>query len=254
MVYFSNLFKTHPFHLECVYPKHPPLTLTNTILTARVVQFDHFMSKGTSQADLVVRTENTDKPEYLRLRYAPEGWGFDAPSATQIQLHPQEVFTNPNLVWTFSTEEPRNDEEKAACSGGASYIQENSDGAKTEINPYERVPGSIGGEPSNPRSLHCLVLKSWFADAGRLVGPCRIQMDKVLTEASFIVVYKFDAENGVPKNITKAYNNFLSDETFLHCISHWVVTPMQHGYAEFRHERDAGWTSMTVTPTESQKQ
>ena len=68
-------------------------------LEGGVVRYDAGMSLRTSQADFVVKLKTSDGNKYIRLRYSPHGFGFDAPPAKPEQLVPKEMFTDGSVVW-----------------------------------------------------------------------------------------------------------------------------------------------------------
>src|SRR5260370_3193118 len=89
------------------------------VLVGSVVRYDASMRSHTSQADLVLKLKTEGENKYIRLRYAPDGFGFDAPPARPEKLLPKEMFSDGRLVWTFHAHVPRNREEESACTSRA---------------------------------------------------------------------------------------------------------------------------------------
>ena len=62
-----------------------------------------------------------------------------------------------------------------------------------------------------------------------------------LQDATFAVVYKFETKAGKPVNITQVKNDFLEDNEFTACVSHWTVASMSKAVATFLWNPTDGW-------------
>lgn len=89
--------------------------------------------------------------------------------------------------------------------------------------------------------LHGRKYKVISQDADR-VTRCPIRVPRELQDATFTVVYKFETKDGKPVNITRVKNDFLKDDAFTACISHWMVASMSKGVATFAWNAAEGWT------------
>ena len=67
-------------------------------LEGTVVMYDALINLRTTQADFIVKLKTSDGKKYIRLRYSPHGFGFDAPPAKPEQLVPKEMFTDGSVV------------------------------------------------------------------------------------------------------------------------------------------------------------
>lgn len=130
-------------------------------LVGSVVRYDASMSSHTSQADFVVKLSTKGQKKYIRLRYAPNGFGFDAPPAKREQLVPRRMFSDGNLVWAFHAHTPRNSEEQTACSGRAKQYAPGKKGSLVEVERYAIVHGSEREAVPQPESLSCLIADGW---------------------------------------------------------------------------------------------
>src|SRR5438874_1338489 len=127
-------------------------------LVGSVVTYDAAMTSRTSQADFVVKLRARREKKFIRLRYAPNGFGFDAPPAKPEQLVPKRMFSEGNLVWTFNAHAPRSNEEQSACTGRAKQYVPGKRGGLVEVERYAIVPGSEHDAMPQPESLRCLVV------------------------------------------------------------------------------------------------
>ncbi len=73
-------------------------TKETTTVIANVVRFEASITQTTNQADLVVKT---DSGKYVRLRYSPFDFGWDAPAAKPNQMITEEMVRVVSLVWKF---------------------------------------------------------------------------------------------------------------------------------------------------------
>jgi hypothetical protein len=126
-----------------------------------VVRYDAGMSLGSSKADFVVKLKaNVDK-KYIRLRYSPNGFGFDAPPAKPEQLVPKEMFSDGSLVWIFQVHISRNHEEQSACTSRIIRYVPGKEGRLVEVERFAAVPGHESEIIPKPESLSCLIMESW---------------------------------------------------------------------------------------------
>jgi hypothetical protein len=128
-----------------------------------VVRYDAGMNLRTSQEDFVVKLKaNVDK-KYIRLRYSPNGFGFDAPPAKPEQLAPKEMFSDGSLVWIFQVRTPRNPEEQSACTYRVMRYVPGKEGKLklVEAERFAPVPGHESEIIPKPESLSCLIMENW---------------------------------------------------------------------------------------------
>jgi hypothetical protein len=130
-------------------------------LEGAVVRYDAGMNLRTSQADFVVKLKTSDGKKYIRLRYSPHGFGFDAPPAKPEQLAPKEMFTDGSVVWIFQAHSPRNPEEQSACTGQVKRYAPGKDGQLVEMERFASVPGHESEIIPKPESLSCLIMEDW---------------------------------------------------------------------------------------------
>jgi hypothetical protein len=150
-----------------------------------VVSYDAEMSLRTSQADFVVKLKTSDGKKYIRLRYSPHGFGFDAPPghanvyprfdappghasvyprgavAKPEQLAPKVMFSDGSVVWIFQAHSPRNPEERRACFGQIKRYLPGKDGLPVEVERFASVPGQESEIIPKPESLSCLIMEDW---------------------------------------------------------------------------------------------
>jgi hypothetical protein len=126
-----------------------------------VVRYDAEMSLRTSQEDFVVKLRANAGKKYIRLRYAPNGWGFDAPPAKPEQLAPKVMFSDGSVVWIFQAHSPRNPEEQGACTGQIKRYAPGKDGQLVEVERFASVPGQESEIIPKPESLSCLIMEDW---------------------------------------------------------------------------------------------
>jgi hypothetical protein len=127
--------------------------------------------------------------------------------------------------------------------------ERNSDAAGREL-PPTRVLQILYGVPRDvlkPDSvLPCYVLhKSQYRVISQdpdSITHCLVRVPPRLQDATFTVIYKFDTKAGKPVNVTRVKNDFLKDDEFTACISHWTVTSMSKGVATFSWNAIEGWT------------
>jgi hypothetical protein len=119
------------------------------------------MSARTSQADLILKLKSADEDKYTRLRYAPDGFGFDAPPATPDKLLPKEMFLDGHLVWNFRVHVPRNREEETACKFRGTQYVPGKEGKLVEMERFAAVPGHENDKTPRPASLSCFVIEGW---------------------------------------------------------------------------------------------
>src|ERR1017187_10261441 len=130
-------------------------------LTGRVVRYDAALHRGTSQGDLILEVQNDEKLQYVRLRYSPNGFGFDAPKARIDQLLPDGMFSEGPLVWRFTAHTPLTKEELGACSTSGKTFGKKSDGRLVEVDRYTAVPGKEKEQVPEWRSLGCVITDNW---------------------------------------------------------------------------------------------
>ena len=130
-----------------------------------VVKYDAAMSSRTAQADLILKAAK-GPGQYVRLRYAPNGFGFDAPPAKREQLIPKEMLSDGKLVWSFRVHPPRTREEESACSSQAKQYAPGKDGQLIEVERFAAVPGQKVLNTPSPEVLSCFVVESWAQDGG----------------------------------------------------------------------------------------
>ena len=128
------------------------------------MRYDAAMSTRTSKADLIVKSTSEGEYKYTRLRYAPDGFGFDAPPATSDKLLPKEMFSNGHLVWTFHVHAPRNAEEETACKLRAKQYAPDKQGKRVEVERFAPVPGQGADTTPKAESLHCFIIEHWTKD------------------------------------------------------------------------------------------
>jgi hypothetical protein len=131
----------------------------NQVLVGRVIRYDASLSVHTSQGDMVIRTGDDGK--HVRLRYAPNGFGFDAPPAKDVQLLPRQMFSGSNSAWSFHVHSPRDREETNACTAVQKQYAPDGHGQVVEVERYTTVPGESADQSLRPESLPCLILDSW---------------------------------------------------------------------------------------------
>src|SRR5262245_17177441 len=119
-----------------------------------VVSYDALMSLRTSQADFVVKLETSDGKKYIRLRYSPPGFPFDAPP-------PKLMFSDGSVVWIFQAHSPRNPVERGACTGRIKRYLPGNDGLPVEVERFASVPGQESEIIPKPESLPCLIMEDW---------------------------------------------------------------------------------------------
>ena len=130
-------------------------------LVGSVVSYDTVMASRTSQRDFIVKLRAKGEKKYIRLRYAPNSWAFDAPPAKPEQLVPKGMFSDGNLVWTFHAHAPRNGEEQAACTGRGRLYAPGKAGQLVEVERFAPVPGRENENSPKPESLSCLIVEDW---------------------------------------------------------------------------------------------
>jgi hypothetical protein len=135
----------------------PPRSET---LVGSIIKYDASMSSHSAQADLIVKVQSKGTTKYVRLRYAPDGFGFDAPIAKPEQLLPKEMFSNGALSWTFRFHAPHNRDEEGACLRPGKQYAPGPKGL-VEIEPFVSVPGHEGENIPKPESLPCSIIESW---------------------------------------------------------------------------------------------
>ena len=126
-----------------------------------VVRYDAGMSLRTSQADFVVKLKADAGKKYIRLRYSPYGFGFEAPPAKPEQLAPKEMFSDGSVVWIFQAHTPRNPEEQSACTSHAKRYVPGKEGQLVEVERFAPVPGYESEIIPKPESLSCLIMEGW---------------------------------------------------------------------------------------------
>jgi hypothetical protein len=126
-----------------------------------VVRYDAGMNLRTSQADFVVKLKASDGKKYIRLRYSPHGFGFDAPPAKSEQLAPKEMFADGSVVWIFRAHSPRNPEEQSACTGQVKRYAHGKDSRLVEVERFASVPVHESEIIPKPESLSCLIMGNW---------------------------------------------------------------------------------------------
>jgi hypothetical protein len=126
-----------------------------------VVRCDAEMNLRTSQADFVVKLKTKVGNKYIRLRYSPNGFGFDAPPAKPEQLVPKEMFSDGRLVWIFQAHNPRSPEEKSACTGRVKRYVSGKEGQLVEADRFVPVLGHEREIIPKPESLPCLIVEYW---------------------------------------------------------------------------------------------
>jgi len=119
-----------------------------------VVSYDALMSLRTSQADFVVKLETSDGKKYIRLRYSPPGFPFDAPL-------PKLMFSDGSVVWNFQAHSPRNPGERSACTGQIKRYLAGKDGLPVEVERFAPVPGQESEIIPKPEAMSCLILEDW---------------------------------------------------------------------------------------------
>src|SRR5215213_10165026 len=87
-----------------------------------------YVPVSTSQVDIIVKLKTDAGKKYIRLRYSPSGFGFDAPPATPEQLAPKAMFSDGGVIWSFQAHSPRNPEEQSACAGRVKRYASEKDG------------------------------------------------------------------------------------------------------------------------------
>lgn len=139
----------------------PSRETSNEKLSGVVVRYDAHLQSRSAQADLIVRVGRKGEPQYMRLRYAPNGFGFDAPKARRDQLVPKEMFSEGGTVWLFAIRPPSGSEETAVCRANEKAFREDSTGQLIEISRYSTVPGQEDAVVPTLRSIPCVILTSW---------------------------------------------------------------------------------------------
>jgi len=127
-------------------------------LEGSVVRYD---VGSTSQADFVVNLKANGGKKYIRLRYSPNGFGFDAPPAKPEQLAPKAMFSDGSVVWIFQAHTPRNPEEQSACTSYVKRYAPGKDGQLVEVERFAPVPGHESEIIPKPESLSCLIMENW---------------------------------------------------------------------------------------------
>jgi hypothetical protein len=127
-------------------------------LEGSVVRYD---VGSTSQADFVVKLKANGGKKYIRLRYSPNGFGFDAPPAKPEQLAPKAMFSDGSVVWIFQAHTPRNPEEESACTSYVKRYVPGKDGQLVEVERFAPVPGHESEIIPKPESLSCLIMENW---------------------------------------------------------------------------------------------
>lgn len=140
-------------------------TTQNETLVGSVVRYDASMSSRTSQADLVLKLKVEGATKYVRLRYAPNGFGFDAPPANPEQLLPRDMFLDGNRVWTFRVHAPRTREEETACMGRVKQYAPGKNGQLVKVERFVAVPGHEREDIPKPEALSCSIVESWERSA-----------------------------------------------------------------------------------------
>jgi hypothetical protein len=130
-------------------------------LEGTIVRYDAGMNLRTSQADFVLKLKTSEGKNYIRLRYSPHGFGFDAPPANPEQLAPKEMFTDGSVVWIFQAHSPRNPEEQSACTGQVKRYALGKDGQLVDVERFVSVPGHESEIIPKPESLSCLIMEDW---------------------------------------------------------------------------------------------
>ena len=132
-----------------------------------IVRFDPFLPPGPPYiANFILKTEG-DRTSFLRLFYAPGGFGFDAPSPRSDQVLPERMFTDGRIVWSFGVRTPRNEEEQAACKARHVLLSrdpETPGPPVVEKEVYRAVPGWEGEKIPQTRTLDCLIVDTWKED------------------------------------------------------------------------------------------
>jgi hypothetical protein len=134
-----------------------------------VVRFDPFPPPGPPYIASFILKIEADSPTYLRLFYAPGGFGFDAPDPRPDQLLPERMFANGRIIWSFGVRAPRNEEERAACK--ARHVLLSRDPEKpgppvVEKEVYRPVPGWEAEKLPQARALDCMIVSSWKQEGG----------------------------------------------------------------------------------------
>jgi hypothetical protein len=128
-------------------------------LEGAIVKYDPV---STSQVDFIVKLKtNAGKKKYIRLRYSPSGFGFDAPPAKPEQLVPKAMFSDGSVIWIFQAHSPRNPEEQSACSGQVKRYASGKDGQLVKVERFAPVPGYESEIIPKPESLSCLIMEGW---------------------------------------------------------------------------------------------
>lgn len=129
------------------------------LLVGSVVRYDALANGGTSQGDLLIKTELDAR--FIRLRYSPHDFGFDAPPSKESELLPKEMFSNGSLLWNFRVHVPNNYSEIGACKSIPKKAVRDKDGHLAMIEGYVPVPGREAIQLPRTESLPCLIVDSW---------------------------------------------------------------------------------------------
>jgi len=135
-------------------------------LLCEIVQYDKEMSARTSQADIVVIAESDGR--LLRIRYAPNGFGFDAPPAKTSQLVPPDMLSNENLRWAVFVHAPRNPDERDACTAPRKRFAPGKNGALVEVDRFTPVPGKQVIHSLQSSALPCYILDRWTVSSKKV--------------------------------------------------------------------------------------
>jgi hypothetical protein len=162
----SPFFRTNHTQLCAETGEQVTLAQSET-LVGSVVKYDASLSSHTSQADLVLKLKAKGVTKYVRLRYAPNGFGFDAPPAKPEQLLPKELFSDGTRAWIFRVHAPHNPEEEGACTGRATQYAPGQKGL-VEVERFVSVSGQESKDTPKPESLPCLIVEGWTKSADAL--------------------------------------------------------------------------------------
>lgn len=132
---------------------------TETVVGS-VTKYDASMSSHTSQADMIVCLRSQSN-KYIRLRYAPNGFAFDAPKVRPEQLLPNEMFSDGTLAWVFRIHSPRSPEEQTACTARTVQYKTGKRGKPVEVERFKSLPGHERDNVPQPKSLPCFIIEAW---------------------------------------------------------------------------------------------
>jgi len=129
----------------------------------QVVLYDPLAGPGPYIADFIVKLRG-ENVRFVRLLYAPEGFGFDAPGPQQNHMLPESMFSNGKVVWRFAVHSPADREEQAACKERKVLLSRDPSQPGPPVVPkevYRPVPGASEKRVPPTTSLECFVVESW---------------------------------------------------------------------------------------------